>query len=60
MTTESAVCINDDLSSRKTGVTLRAAYNESAGGINDDPCILVYKLSRANGIDDVLLDKVVL
>ena len=56
MTCESAVCINDDLSSRKTGVTLRTAYNESACRIDVDLGILIHKFSRDYCLDDVLLD----
>ncbi len=56
MTCKSAVCINDDLSTRKTGVTLGTAYNESACRVDIDLGILINKFCRDYRLDNILLD----
>ena len=57
MTCESAVSIDDYLSSRKTGVSLRSSDNETACRIYIDLGIAVNQLGRDNRRDDLLLNE---
>ena len=57
MTCESAVCINDDLSSRKTRVSLRSAYNKTTRRIYIDLSILINQLGRDYRCDNLILNE---
>ena len=48
----SAVCINDDLSSRKAAVALRTADYETSGRVDEDLGVLIDKLLRKDRIND--------
>ena len=48
-----AVCINDYLSACKTAVACGAACNKSACGVYIDNCIVVEKLLRNDGLDNI-------
>ena len=49
----STVCVDDDLASCETGVTLRSADYESAGRVDENLCIFVNHAFRNDRIDDI-------
>ena len=52
----SAVGVNDDLAAGQAGVTLRAAHNKAASGVDVVLGVLIQQLGRDGGLDDLLHD----
>ena len=52
----SAVGIYDDLASGQTGISVRSADNETAGGVDEEFCICIYHLCRKNRIKNIFFD----
>ena len=49
----SAVGVNDDLAAGQAAVTLRAAHNKAAGGVDVVLGVLIQQLGRNGGLDDL-------
>ena len=56
MTGHSAVGVDDDLAAGETRVSVRAADNETAGGVDVHLRLVVDELGGKDGVEDVLLD----
>src|SRR5674476_1542867 len=64
VTAHAAVAVHDDLAAGQTGVALRSANDEAAGGVDEKLRFLSEQMLRQNLLDDLLdakfLDRLVL